>query len=308
MSNCKRIGDLYLEVYDDGTDSETDKAFHDHMRHCPECREDFRWYGIAVESLTNLDGVAPPEDFLAQLSLRLDKVESSSSPHSSSIADFFRSIFSTAPSIPVPVGAAALVLIAAFGFLLYNDSFTEVMPSAGERVAQNPGTRASTAVSSAARPSGAMQAKSMIAQGGTIGALSPELPAPPTGLSRYSMMSPQTQSSVPASFPTVADRIGAGNLTVESPSIETAVESLKRLLPNIRGRLVEERAGRGMHELMLRVMIPPNSYSDLTSELINHGAVEAGAGTKANPPRLSPDGGKNVLLYIRFLPPGALSN
>ena len=312
MSNCKQIGDLYLDVCDEGIDPKTEKTFHDHLRHCPECREDFRWYGLTVDSLAGLDSAAPPRNFLTQLSLKLDSVESASRSDSSSLADFFKNIFSTAPSIPVPVGVATLALLAAFGFLLYNDSLTEVMPMAGERLAHSSGSQASTAVSSAARASGAMQAKTMVPLGGTIGTSSPGLSASQTGLSRYSMIPSQPHLSVPASiqqtFPTLADRIGADNLTVESPSIDMAVESLKKLLPNIQGRLVEVKPRRGMHELMLRVMIPPNSYGQLTNELINHGAVEAGAGTNVNPPRLSKDGGKNVLLYIRFLGPKAYNN
>jgi hypothetical protein len=55
--------------------------------------------------------------------------------------------------------------------------------------------------------------------------------------------------------------------------------------------------------VVLRVMIPSKAYADLASKLIDYGAVEAGAGPEANPPRPAEDGAQNVYLYIRFLPP-----
>jgi hypothetical protein len=102
-------------------------------------------------------------------------------------------------------------------------------------------------------------------------------------------------------LPTVADIIGADNLTVESRSTKSAVESLKKMLPNIEGRLVHERSQDGIDETILAVLIPSTSYSRLTTELIKHGTVAAGAGSGALPPTRSTTDNDSVVLYIRFV-------
>jgi hypothetical protein len=106
-------------------------------------------------------------------------------------------------------------------------------------------------------------------------------------------------------FPTIADVIGADNLTVESPSIDNAMQSLEKILPNIQGRiqgrLVDEK-GRGKPgDVVLAVLIPSASYGHLTTELIKHGAVAVGVGAEDGHLAPSPKEGNNVLLYIRFV-------
>ena len=116
-------------------------------------------------------------------------------------------------------------------------------------------------------------------------------------------LQPNIKTVASSEFGTIADRIGADNLTVESRSIDQAVESLKKMLPNIEGKLVVERTRGGIGEKVLRVMIPSRAYADLTTELINHGAVESGAGADINPPIISKKSRDKVLLYIRFTQP-----
>jgi hypothetical protein len=103
-------------------------------------------------------------------------------------------------------------------------------------------------------------------------------------------------------FPTIADKLGADNLTVESPTIPQALESLKKILPNINGRIVMEDSASGKEGTIVRVLIPPNAYPDLTTTLIEHGALESGAGRGVTPPKMMKDQG-NVLLHIRFVAP-----
>jgi hypothetical protein len=102
-------------------------------------------------------------------------------------------------------------------------------------------------------------------------------------------------------FLTVAERIGGDNLTVESPSVENAVESLKRILPDISGRLVEEKSRDRIGERVLGVLIPSGAYGHLATELVNHGAVQLGAGPDKSTPAPSRAGNNNVILYIRFV-------
>jgi len=131
---------------------------------------------------------------------------------------------------------------------------------------------------------------------------SPSTPAGAPPL--YSKAIPNSSQSnlglMGGNFATIADRLGADNLTVESASIDSALESLKKILPNIQGQLVDQR-NPGNGGVVVGVLIPPSAYGRLTTELINHGAVESGAGSEIQPgPPLKKEG-NNVLLYIRFV-------
>jgi len=100
---------------------------------------------------------------------------------------------------------------------------------------------------------------------------------------------------------TVADKLGADNLTVESPRIDIALESLKKMLPHIQGKLVEQRMRGNGGGVVVGVLIPPQAYGPLATELINHGAVEVGAGTEVDPTTPQKKEDNNVLVYIRFV-------
>jgi hypothetical protein len=119
----------------------------------------------------------------------------------------------------------------------------------------------------------------------------------------YAMSTPRSGAQLlPSySFPTIADRIGADNLTVESRSVDSAVESLKRILPELQGRLIDEKARLNPGEKVIAVLIPSEAYGHLTTELINHGAVAAGAAGPDISQAPAKKEGNNVLLYIRFV-------
>ena len=301
MSECERISGLFGELHDERVDGETETVVWKHLHCCPECREDFKWYGMTVRALTNLERVSPPREFMAQLNARLHDAPSSS------FLDFFRNIFSSAPyALPLPVGVSALAFIAVAGFVLYNYSHTEIMPSlASYQSLYDPGTRPNVDARIAAKDAGAMQPHQM--QVSTL------MPASETKPSSPAAHLPLLSKSIPDSlgnnietvsrnFPTIADRIGADNLTVESPSIDQAVASLKRILPNIQGRLVDENNRGNVGEVVVGVMIPSDAYGNLTTELINHGAVASGMkDTEAKSPSPAKGEGNNVLLYIRFV-------
>ena len=99
----------------------------------------------------------------------------------------------------------------------------------------------------------------------------------------------------------MVDRIGGDNLTVESPSVDQAVASVKKILPDIDGRLVEEKSPGKVGEKILGVLIPSGAFSNLTTELVNHGAVAVGLGPESSAPAPSKSGPNNVMLYIRFV-------
>jgi hypothetical protein len=275
MRECERISDLFVELHDNQMDGVNEKHARQHLYDCPDCREEFRWYGITVQALNHLDRVSPPPDFIIRLNSRLET--------SPSFFDFFRNLFVGAPYVPLPVGAAALALIVVTSIALYNPA-----PLRRARPTTESGTSSMMSLSSGARnvvaPLIGLHSKSFIAANSMH-------PIPTTGsgvelLSSYG-------------FPTRADMIGADNLTVESSSIDNAVESVKRILPILQGRLVNEQARRNLGQTVLAVLIPSNAYGNLTTELINHGAIASGA-SGPGVSQAKKEGNK-VLLYIRFV-------
>jgi len=73
MMDCERIADYFGAVYEGDSDTQTEKMVKDHLKSCAACREDFKWYGVTIQALANLEQVAPPNDFLKQLNARIDK-------------------------------------------------------------------------------------------------------------------------------------------------------------------------------------------------------------------------------------------
>ncbi|HMK37562.1 MAG TPA: hypothetical protein VK463_20995 [Desulfomonilaceae bacterium] len=275
MSECERISDLFGEVHDNQADGKIEQYVRDHLLDCPGCRESFKWYGYTVTALNGLDRISPPPDFLARLNTKLET--------SPSFFDFIRSLFAAVPRVPVPVGVSALALIVVLSIALYNN--VPQVPISGTSTALEQTTPSPVAEARmAARDTRGLRAKSL---------------ASSTVHPMYALQARPEIESVAHRFPTVADRIGADNLTVESPSVDRAVESLKRILPDLQGRLVDEKIQQNMGDKILAVLIPSESYGHLTTELINHGAVAAGSADISHAP--SKKEGNNVLLYIRFV-------
>jgi hypothetical protein len=288
MKECELISELFFKVHDNSADPKEMTAFNKHLGHCHHCREEFRWYGSTVNALSNLEELQPPPDFLPKLHQRLDQTRPS-------ILQQFKDFFSGSYQLPAPAGAAALALIAVACLFLYNDGvLMSHLPFVSAISAQETSPAAARAPESD---------RTQTPGAATYTASGPVSSKPVT------MALNTTASSIPANshlpkerIPSapVAEVVGADNLTVESHSIESAVESVKRMLPNIEGKLVVEKSRDPMGERVLRVMIPSRAYADLTTELINHGAVASGAGSNFNPPTVAKKSGDQVLLYIRF--------
>ncbi|MGB6066244.1 MAG: zf-HC2 domain-containing protein [Desulfomonilaceae bacterium] len=301
MSECERISGLFGELHDDEADNETERVVRKHLHSCPGCREDFKWYGLTVQALTSMERVAPPRDFIAQLNVRLND------DPPSSIFKFFRNIFWSTPYVPLPVGVPAIAFIAVVGFVFYNYAPTGIMPSVASH---SPWYQSNSPSSKLARmaPLGTGATVPGRLPASTVVATSEITPSTPsTHLPLLSKAIPNSLSSnieaESRGFPTIADRIGADNLTVESASVDRAVASLKRILPDIQGRLVDEPHRGNVEEVVVGVMIPSDAYGNLTTELINHGAVAAGLeSSDVRTPSPAKKEGNNVLLYIRFVP------
>jgi hypothetical protein len=219
--------------------------------------------------------------------------------HSPSLLDQIKDYLSSMPYIPLPVGLVAILFLAALGFSVYKQTLIDIVPgfASDKPLATTHGGGA-----------GGIQGSKGIGSGAayTAEAVSSPLAGPSSPPSHVSVPFSTNPHSVPLEMtaaPTIADRIGADNLTVESPRIDAAVQSVKRLVPDLNGKIVNEDATTRAKEKVLGVMIPSRAYGDLTTELINHGAVEAGAGTGVHPPQKLEGGhDSSVLLHIRFIP------
>ncbi len=289
MKECELVRELFVEVNDDEVDSETADRFREHLSQCHNCSDEFTLYGRTVQALSFLDRVDPPDDFLPQLALRLDR----SSPP---FLNYFRDLFSGAFPLPLPAGVTALALIV-FAFLTFyhNGELMRSLPFETRSITHEAPMAAKPGILSTKKMPGADR----LAAGPRTHSSTPVLHSSIPRNNFHENIKPVASSG----FSTIADRIGADNLTVESTRIDRAVASLKRMLPNIEGKLVVERTHGGIGGKVLRVMIPARAYGDLTTELINYGAVESGAGADINPPIVSKKSRDKVLLYIRFTQP-----
>jgi hypothetical protein len=273
MKECERISDLFGVIHDD-PEGRIENKVMDHIRGCRECNHDFKWYQLTVQTLNRLEPATPPPKFIAQLNERLDNTR----PFS--ISEYIRSLLNSYPYMPLPVGVTTLFAVVIIGYSVYHTAPGNYLTSASS----------STAVSSPtiARETGTTRGVPISLAGNSQSAGAPMIESTRPELN-------------PKAFPSIAEKIGADNLTVESAGVDQAVESLKRILPSIRGKLVDQR-GTGMKETVLQVMIPTEAYAYLTTELINHGAVAAGSLTESVKSEAAGKEGNNVLLYIRFIP------
>ncbi len=234
-----------------------------HLKSCPECSEEFKWYGFAVGAMNNLEEVSPPVNFLAQLEDRLFAPKPT-------LWDQFRDFFAVSPYMPLPVGVSALAVLLIVGSVVYHDSS---LPGV---VSSTPGL-----VASPVQPSAPTTMVNAPVQAISLGG-------------------PQQVASLGGrGVPNIADLIGADSFTVESPGVDQAIASLKQVLPGIKGRMIEENSNRMPGESVVGVVIPSAEYQRLTTTLINHGAVTTRSSQEILPS--AKKDGDNVLLYIRFV-------
>ena len=296
MKECEQIGDLFGELHDQELESEIEKAAREHLRNCPGCREEFKWYGITVQALTQLEKVNPPEHFLDQLNARLQTC----SP-TYSFRDSFRNLFSAFPQLPVPVGVACLTLAVAVAWGVYRYNPPVSGPAGNTRTIAYATTGPVEHAEGAARsalPAATDTSTDRIAMRKHGSGPQGRASDPSFTIARSHGLAKSLTPPLSA-LPASTHIIGSNNLTVESPSINMTVESLKRALPNLQGTLVEENTRDEKREAVLAVRIPPQSWPHLTTELINHGAVAVASADEQSPqPKLD---NSNVLIRIRIV-------
>lgn len=283
MMDCEWIANQYGAFYEGDSDAQTEKMVKEHLKSCEACREDFKWYGVTIQAMANLEQVAPPNDFLQQLNARIDKT---SSPFQSIISQI-KNLLNSIPTVPVPVGAVSLAFVTFMAFFVYNYTASETIQLAKSDV---------TAKREASTPP--IELASRNAQPHVV-ASAPF--ATQRALVPYDGTGRLGSTTVSWRFPTIADEIGGDNLTVESPRFDIALKNLKDILPDIQGQLIDEKVRWAHGEALVGVIIPCSKYGDLTSALVNHGAVEVGARSpESESPAPTRVDSSNVRLYIRF--------
>lgn len=261
MKDYHHITERFFELQSGELDD--NHAARLHLKSCPECSEEFKWYGFAIEAMNNLEEVAPPVNFLAQLEDKLFTPKPT-------LWGQFRDFFAVSPYIPLPVGVSALAVLLIVGTAVYRDS---TLPGA---ISSSPAL-----VASEGQPSGPTTMVNAPVQAISLGG--PQHVATAGG----------------RGVPNIADLIGADSFTVESPGVDQAIASLKQVLPGIKGRMIEENMNRTPGESVVGVVIPSAEYQRLTTTLINHGAVTTRSAQELLPS--AKKDGDNVLLYIRFV-------
>jgi hypothetical protein len=267
MNDCKRVSDLFGALHDEQFEGEIAESVRKHLSNCSGCREDFKWYGFTVHALAGLEKVAPPRDFVAQFHARVDAAQSRP------FLESFRNVINLIPHFPLPVGVTALALMTVVGLSLYNYG-----PMYG--------------VQSAASSYSGPKAETGPAAKGIV-----PLMARSHENARSSSVGTGTAYPFRA-MPAVQDRIGTDMLTVESPSIDQAIESLKKILPDIQGKVLEEQ-NRQIGGTLLTVVIPPQAYGDLTTALVNHGAVAVGPKTDNGSSTVDPGAMRLRIHFVR---------
>lgn len=301
MNECERICNLFGEFQDRLLDSDTERLVNEHLHSCSVCREDLEWYGYTMQALASLERAEPPADFMVQLKSKLYPTRQPSAS-----LQFMKNLFNFSPYLPLPVGVTTLAFLAVLGFLVYNNVPNSVVATSEAMLSQSEtSVRHSTGPNTSSGGSGARLADSSGVMGAFGKGVHGGLPSASSPAQQYAMTDPnpmdKSARTAARYLPTLADSLGADNLTVESRSVDTAIDSLKRILPNIQGQLVGEATRDRLGEIVLGVQIPSNAYGRLTSELVNHGAVAAGAGLESQPPARVPADSNHVLLYIRFV-------
>ncbi len=286
--DCERIADYFRAVYEGDSDAQTGKMVKDHLKSCAACREEFKWYGVTIQALANLEQVAPPNYFLKQLNARIDK----NSSIFQSIISQIKNLMNAIPTAPVPVGAVSLAFVTFCAFLVYNYTPPELSQGGKSGLSLNSNAQnGAIAVDSASRP----------VDSGMVASAPFSPQTAPFSHAYVPYDGPGRSSSVAWRFPTVADEIGADNLTVESPQMDLALKSLKEILPDIQGKLIDEKFRNAFGEALVGVIIPSSRYGDLTSALVNYGAIEVGAKSlESDSPAPTKVDSRNVRLYIRF--------
>jgi hypothetical protein len=286
MSDCKRTSNLFGALHEEQLDGEISENVRRHLSICSECREDFKWYGFTVHALTSLERVSPPAEFMVQVRARLDGHQPAFS------LDSFRNIFSLFPNLPLPVTVTALALIAVGGLSLYNYEPVYILrSSASTYSSEEPQAELSAAKGVIPRDSQG-QARSLMVR-------SQEPSHSSLAITPYpGSISGSKESDL--GYPGCAMPAGINSLTVESPGIDQAVASLKRMLPDIRGTLLEEHP-QLIGGTVLTVMIPPKAYGYLTTELVNHGAVAVGCDSESYSPPASTGETDGMRLNIHFV-------
>jgi hypothetical protein len=269
MKECKQISELCTDLHEGNLDDSLSQSLYTHMDHCPDCRADFIWYGLTVQALTTVEQLSPPPNFLNELNQKLYSERFS-------FFEYIKHILSSTPHLPLPVGVSALAAIVLVGIVVIKNDFM---------VDHNPfaSNLSSTTVAKPAPIVVGTQSLPVSARTVSIKPYSPDL---------MPLQTPFMDRST-SRFPSVAEVMNS-DLTVQTAKAEDAIESLKKVLPGIKGAVLDNQGGHG--NTVLAVRIPQETYSRLTTELVKHGAV-----TIREDQAPSNNSGGDMILYIRFV-------
>jgi len=137
MKDCKKAKECFSGYFDGLLEEDSKRELERHLETCPECRKEWNSYRSLFTAVRNLPPVEASGGFEARLAARIRREEA---PRRSWWQDFARI------PLPVPIGAAALILVAVFSYTHLAD---RAAPPAGESpapvlAADTAGTRHNT--------------------------------------------------------------------------------------------------------------------------------------------------------------------
>ena len=120
MKDCKKAKERFSEYFDELLEGSSKRELERHLANCPACRKAWNSYRSIFTAVRNLPPVEAYGDFEARLAARIRREEA---PRRSWWQDFARI------PLPIPIGAAALILAAVFS---YTHRADRPAPSPGE--------------------------------------------------------------------------------------------------------------------------------------------------------------------------------
>ncbi|MBN1825895.1 MAG: zf-HC2 domain-containing protein [Candidatus Eisenbacteria bacterium] len=107
MRDCKKAKQRFSEYFDEILEGDSKRDLERHLDACPECRKAWNSYRSLYRQVRNLPPVEVSGDFEARLRARIRREEA---PRRAWWQDLSRM------PLPLPVGAAALLLVAVFSY------------------------------------------------------------------------------------------------------------------------------------------------------------------------------------------------
>jgi anti-sigma factor RsiW len=275
---CEEVREKLSEYLEEALDPEAAVLVREHLAGCASCREELRALDETRRAVTDLPSLHPPAGFTQRVMARVR--EEADRPN------LFHRLFLPI-HIKIPIHALALLLVGGIAVFLYR-SHPPLQPVVTPPPSSEPESTARPDRSAPAAPApGAMESFNSPAEGKLKKSVTDEIGRVPARTGELTGKLEETAGSVPAVPPrakVAADYQLA--ITPQGPFIDAKVmdAKLKELAKEMGGKYIPpippresigsvERDALHRSEIAL-IVIPPNRYERLKTELASIGKLE----------------------------------